>query len=281
MNYDALFAFAVFAEHLNFTHAARALRLSQPALHVQVKKLTQAVGVPLYRREGRALVLTSEGRKLATYARDTRARGTALLADLRGQVANAPVVLASGAGAFVYLLDDAIRRFPRSKWGLRLLTRSGPEALVAIREARADLAVVATETPPKDLDSTKIASVGQHVILPSTHRLAERRGIRPKDLEGEALIVAPEPSPHRERLVHLLRGVSFEIAVEATGWETMLHFAKLGVGIAVVNDFCPAPRGMLAIPLEGAIRIPYCLVTRDPSTLGPGAKKLASLVRER
>ena len=61
MSYEQLFAFAVFAEHLSFTHAAKRLGLSQPALHVQVKKLSESVGVPLYTKRGKALVLTAAG----------------------------------------------------------------------------------------------------------------------------------------------------------------------------------------------------------------------------
>ncbi len=280
MNYESLFSFAVFAEHLSFTHAARALRISQPALHVQVKKLAAAVGVALYRREGRTLVLSEEGRKLATYARETRARGDGILAELRNQTARAPVVLASGAGAFVYLLGGAIRRFPKDKWGLRLLTSSAPAAVVAVREARADLAVAALAVAPNDLHATRLTTVGQHVVLPVSHRLARKRALSAKDLEGEPLVVAPYPSPHREMLTRLLAGVTPTIAVEATGWDTMLHFAKIGVGLAVVNDFCPAPRGMRAIPLEGAPRIPYFLLARDVSALGPGQERLFSLLRD-
>jgi DNA-binding transcriptional LysR family regulator len=51
---DTLRAFAVFAEHRNFTAAAAVLRISQPALHVKVGKLAQVLGVALYRREGPA-----------------------------------------------------------------------------------------------------------------------------------------------------------------------------------------------------------------------------------
>ena len=54
-------AFIAFAERLNFTHAARALHLSQPALFVQISKLGEAVGVPLYFRQGRQLQLTMLG----------------------------------------------------------------------------------------------------------------------------------------------------------------------------------------------------------------------------
>ena len=279
MNYESLFSFAVFAEHLSFTHAARALSISQPALHVQVKKLGESVGVALYRREGRMLALTDEGRKLATFARETRARGDDFLSELRKRTERRPVVLASGAGAFVYLLGDAIRRFPKDKWGLRLLTKSAPDALLAVTEARADLAVVALEKAPKDLHATRLTTIGQHVIVPDTHPLAKERKLRAIDLKGRALVVAPRPSPHREMLTKLLAGVPFDVAVEASGWETMVHFAKIGVGLAVVNDFCPAPKGTRAIPLEGAPRVTYFLVSKDRS-LGPGQSKLAALVRE-
>jgi len=53
MNYEWIFAFVVFAEHLNFTRAAHQLHISQPALHVQIKKLSDAIGRPLYRRNGK------------------------------------------------------------------------------------------------------------------------------------------------------------------------------------------------------------------------------------
>ncbi|MFC0532151.1 helix-turn-helix domain-containing protein [Phytohabitans kaempferiae] len=54
---DALSAFAVFAEHLNFTRAAAELHISQPALHVKVAKLARALDRPLYHRSGRRLGL--------------------------------------------------------------------------------------------------------------------------------------------------------------------------------------------------------------------------------
>lgn len=55
---DALRAFAVFARHRNFTSAAAELLISQPSLHVKINKLARTLGVPLYRRQGRGLVLT-------------------------------------------------------------------------------------------------------------------------------------------------------------------------------------------------------------------------------
>ena len=50
---DALHAFEVFAEHRNFTTAAAVLRISQPSLHVKIRKLSRGLGVQLYERDGR------------------------------------------------------------------------------------------------------------------------------------------------------------------------------------------------------------------------------------
>lgn len=273
MNLDWLLSFAVFAEHLNLTHAARALHITQPALHSQIRKLAEAVGRPLYRREGRALRLTPEGQRLASHARAVRQQTAEVLAEIRGESSEGPVVLVAGRGAFGYLLGPAIRAFPKDRWPLRLLTAAGPQAVESIRQARAQLGVVAGTAPPVGLFAVELTRVGQSVIVPRGHRLARRRKLELSDLAGERLIVAPAGRPHRTMLTTLLaaQSVEWEVAVEADGWELMLQFARFGMGLAVVNDFCPAPRGMVAVPLRGVPPTPYHLVSRTSELRGGAA----------
>lgn len=52
-------------------------------------------------------------------------------------------------------------------------------------------------------------------------------------------------------------GVDWEIAVEANGWDLMLHFVELNMGLAVVNECCRIPRGLIARPLPELPSIPY------------------------
>lgn len=141
---------------------------------------------------------------------------------------------------------------------------SGPQVIEAVRDARAHVGVVAVDETPADLEAVALRSVGQVVILPASHRLAQRTRLRPGDLAGEHIVVAPAGSPHRVMLQQALgaAGAAWHVAVEATGWELMLHFARHGVGIAVVNDFCPAPRGLVAVPLERVPSITYYLLRR-------------------
>jgi len=276
MNYEQLLSFVAFAEQLNFTRAAERLHISQPALHVQIRKLGEVVGRPLYRREGRALVLTPEGERLATFGREVADRGKQVLAEVRGGPAAGPVVLAAGMGALHYLLGPALRRFPKRTWPLRVLVLHGAEAIRAVRDARAHAAVVAGEVP-EGLAATKLREVGQHVILPSEHRLASRRSVKPDDLAGEDIIVAPTGAPHRTLVEHALAGVSWTPAVEVTGWELTMELARDGLGIAIVNDFCPAPRGTVAIPLRGAATVTYRWLQRTGFSFA-GTETLRRLV---
>jgi len=281
VNYDWLFSFVIFADHLNFTRAAEALHITQPALHAQIRRLSDDVGMPLYRREGRLLVLTQEGTRLAAFGREVQARGSDVLAELRGEESRGPVVLGSGQGAFLYLLGPAIRRFPKDRWPLRVVSMSGPDTIQAVRDARADVGVAVLQSAPTDLDCRAVRRVGQVVLLPQGHRLSKRRHLKPNDLDTESIIVAPEGSPHRVTLSQVLRaaGVTWTVAVEATGWELMLQFARYGLGIAVVNDFCPVPRGLVGVRLEGVPDVEYHVVTR-PGTKRESTHALVRMILE-
>ncbi|MGW1346020.1 helix-turn-helix domain-containing protein [Kribbella sp. NPDC002412] len=64
---EDLEAFAVFAQHRNFTRAAEELHVSQPALHTRIRKLEGRLGRPLYAKQGRILQLTEAGERLAAF----------------------------------------------------------------------------------------------------------------------------------------------------------------------------------------------------------------------
>jgi DNA-binding transcriptional LysR family regulator len=89
--------------------------------------------------------------------------------------------------------------------------------------------------------------------------------VRLADLEGARLIVPPAGRPHREQVERALAaaGVAWERAVEASGWPLMLHYASLGVGLAIVNDICPVPRGCVARPLPELAPLAYYVLHRD------------------
>src|SRR5688572_32681363 len=108
---DTLRAFAVFADTLNFSEAARRLHLSQPALHTRIAGLGERTGLRLYVRRGAAIELTRQGAELARFARSLLERAQRGFDAIRNEASAEQVVLAAGAGAYLYVLGPAIRAF--------------------------------------------------------------------------------------------------------------------------------------------------------------------------
>jgi DNA-binding transcriptional LysR family regulator len=281
---DWLEAFIVFAEHANFTRAAKALHLSQPALHVQIAKLSEALGVPLYVRRGRLLELTREGTRLLAFARETRERSSEFVSHLSGDGSDEPVVLCAGEGAYLYLLGDAVREFSKRHTApLRLLTRERVGTLDAIRSGEAHLGVAVVDGVPDDIEVQDLCEVEQVVVVPQRHPLAIKRAVHVKNLAGARLILPPEGRPHRAMLSRAFQAanVPWHVAAEASGWELMVHFAALGIGLTVVNDFCRIPKGMVGRPVRDLPRVRYSLLSRRNVRPRERVSQLRALIVER
>lgn len=259
-----LASFLVFAEELNFTRAAARLHISQPALHVQINTLAESLGVALYRRAGRSLALTAAGQALLGFARESERRTEAFLASL-GRETPRTVVLAAGEGTQLFVIGEAIRRATvHARLDLRILSRDKNGVLAALRSAEAHIGVTAMAAAPDDLAAVRLRTVGMSAVLPRGHRLARKRTLRLRDLGGERLIVTPSGGPHREQLERALAAadVTWERAIEASGWTLILHYAALGLGIAIVNDICRVPPGAVARSLPELPTLSYWLLHR-------------------
>lgn len=270
-------SFAVFAEHLNFTHAARTLHITQPALHVQIRKLSESLGVALYRRSGRSLVLTAEGVQLLHFARDLTERSQSFLSTLTDGITNQPVVLAAGEGAFLYVLGPAIRAFRKGhNPPLRLLTRNAEQTIDAVRTGAAHVGVASLAESQAGLRVELLAEFDQVVVMPKAHPLAVKKTVGLRDLSGEPMIVAAEGRPHRMRLAKAMFevGAPLDVAVEANGWPLMLHFAQLGLGLAVVNACCKVPAGLVARRIPALGRVAYHVVRRAETPFNSAVPRL-------
>ena len=254
---DALRAFAIFAAHRSFTRAAAALRISQPALHVKIRKLADGLGVELYQRDGRGLALTPAGERLAQFGAESLRR----VDDLRGELraGGSEVRIAAGRAALRWVVSSSIRALHRSGRRVQVITADRHAALQHLREGSADLAVIAAEPPPAGLQSRTLGTYPQVLVLPARDPLSSRSTLRLSDLEGRALLVPPDGRPHRQALDRALSeaGVAWQVAAEVDGWDLMVHFAALGLGAAVINGCVQLPARLRAVPIRDLPAITY------------------------
>jgi len=152
LDLDHIEAFLATADQGTVTAAARVMHLTQPAVSRNLKLLEEALGVTLFERAGRGLVLTAAGRALVPRAR--RLLGEA--GDLRRELARIgarryhDVRIGTVDSVATWLLPDVLAAL-RDAWpGLevKLHTARTAELLERLREGILDLAVVAWSGPP-------------------------------------------------------------------------------------------------------------------------------------
>lgn len=259
-NLEWLRAFAIFAQKLNFTHTAKVLHLTQPAVHAQIRKLSAHYDRILYVRQGRTLALTPDGLEVAAFAREAL-DGAERLAGRLGLSATArPVTLCAGQGALLYLLGERLQTLAAP---LRVLVRGAEGAVEAVQQGLAQVAV-SPAGPRPELETRMMTTVGHAVLMPQSHRFATRESLSLGDLQGERLILPPADGPMRigiNRLAASL-GVELTVSVEARGWPLVARLAEWNQGLAVVNDFVPQPLGCVAVPFEGLPPLSYRMFRR-------------------
>lgn len=261
---DPLRAFATFAESCNFTTAARALHISQPALHVKIQKLSAAIGERLYERSGRELFLTPEGAALALFATAQHAGVQDFIAELKG-TEKRPITLACGRGAFQYVIHEGIARAIKKHLTLSFIMGNTPELIEMVLDGSADVAVGVFDHCPSRLSRTALGSYGQNLIVKQSDPLSRLSKLTIRDLNGMALALPPGRWPQRIEFERRCgeTGTSFDVAVEVPGWDLLLQMAKLGVAPALVNSCVSPLPGLVAIPIDGLPAVTYSALTRS------------------
>src|SRR4051794_22112035 len=96
LNYHHLLYFWAVARYGGVSRASAELRLAQPTISGQVRRLEEVIGEKLFDRVGRRLVLTSVGRTVFRYADEIFAIGQDLMGTLKGRGSTRPLRLTVG-----------------------------------------------------------------------------------------------------------------------------------------------------------------------------------------
>ncbi|MEU5408945.1 LysR family transcriptional regulator [Nocardia asteroides] len=196
--------FAAVAERLNFTAAAEALYVSQPALSKQIRKLEAQLGAPLFVRNTRSVALTPVGAALLPHARRVLATWDAARAAVESAKADQAASLAigistsPGRGILPAVRSRFTAAFPDARTVLRQVGWEDPAAGLA--DESTDVAFVWLPLPAADrYHWLVVATEPRLVALPRTHRLAGRDLVDFADLLDEPFLALPAAAgPLRE-----------------------------------------------------------------------------------
>ena len=192
--------FIAVAEEGSLTNAAeRRLRTAQPSLSRQIRDLELEVGVKLLERKARGIALTTAGRVFLDYARLALMQiEVACEAARRTEQPEKPgFVIGFLLGQEAVWLSEAYRilREEAPDVEIALSTKSSPELADALMQGKLDVALLRHETPTAGLAFKFLIKEPLIAILPTGHRLATRKAVRPQDLARETFISTARVAP--------------------------------------------------------------------------------------
>jgi DNA-binding transcriptional LysR family regulator len=240
-----LTTFRAVARSLSFTQAAAELGYVQSALTAHVKALEAELGVQLFDRLGRRIVLTNSGVSLLGYAENILelARQAAVAVGQPGQPTG-PVTISAPEVLCTYRLPAVIRRLHQHYPGVQLLFRKtttgalDAELIRALTSGEIDVAFVLEETigPATSLRVTQLTDEPLAIIAAPDHPLADAPRVGATDLDGIPVLLTDKGCGYRrvfERALHQA-GIQPAIAGEFTSGEAVKRCVQAGTAIGVL-----------------------------------------------
>lgn len=257
--------FVAVAEHQNFTRAAEALYISQPALSKQIRMLENQLRTTLFVRTSRSVELTHAGESLLPHAAALLRMWDAAQGDLTAATAtqNAMLVVGFSTGIGRGLLPVVRARLAEQVPDVLLRMRQVPwddptGGLTGQGADRTDAAFVWLPLPDTGRYRwLEVATEPRVVALRADHRLAGSTDIDIADLLDESFIALPESSGAlRDYWLALdaRQGRPVRIGAEVSSTDETVEALLAGLGVCLVstgNVPLIAREGVVVRPVAG------------------------------
>ncbi|MEZ5816899.1 MAG: LysR family transcriptional regulator [Hyphomicrobiaceae bacterium] len=244
MDWDKLRIFHAAAEAGSFTHAGESLRMSQSAVSRQVSSLEKDLGIPLFHRHARGLVLTEQGEILYRTASDVLNRlqtAETILSDSTTKPAGDLRITSSvslGAVWVTQRIREFIDVYPDIR--LELILNDEP---VDLSMRVADVAIWAREPSQSDLIRRPLFSMQVHAYASATYirRFGAPQSI--DDLDSHRLVsFMGNPPPHLASINQLetIGREGREPRQPAFRASTVLackYAIRSGIGVGLIPDY--------------------------------------------
>ncbi|MGW0044388.1 LysR family transcriptional regulator [Rhodococcus sp. NPDC003348] len=279
--------FLAVAEHEGLSGAAAALSVAQPTISQALRGLERELGVPLFLRVGRGMVLSAAGRSLVGPARRILRDLTAvhdLLGDTGGELTGRLDVTAFPALApeVVPLVTEFRGTYPGVVVGFGEMLDE-PSAPALIRDGHSEFVVAHLPIDDPALEVIELGSQEYWLAYPHGTDLPE--GPVPlSQLPDVPMVFVPQGNSVADEIQDAIRaaGVRPANAVLVDHREARIPMVLAGIGGTVVERSLAESVADRAVvrPIDPPIRRGFGLAF-DPETLSPVGRAFADLVRDR
>jgi LysR family transcriptional regulator, hydrogen peroxide-inducible genes activator len=278
------------AETLSFRKAAEHCHVAQPSLSAQLAELESALGVRMFERDRRHVLLTSAGRDLVEQARRILAEADALrdAAKRVGDPLSASIRIGVIPTISPYLLPKiapVLRRdFPRMK--IHWVEEKTPVLIAALGHGALDAVLLALEAEIGKVEQSIIATDPFVLATPRNHSLGlKKSGASAEELHNVGVLLLDEGHCFREQaLAYCSKSKAQELEFRATSLSTLAQMVASGAGVTLLPELSVATEGKRADLKIRKFSTPsphrtIGLVWRKGSSLAEALQKVADSIR--
>ena len=245
-------------EHM--TRAANALQIAQPALSATIAKLEKDLGVPLFNRTGRNIVLNEYGRaflKRANRIMKELEEGRREISDLSGSEFGSVSFAATSLNKeFAEFIGNFAQLHPKVNFHI---TQLGDDRvkLHLLETDEIDFAFINSASEHPNIITMQLAEESIFLAVPQSHPLANRRTVSFHELENESFIELRSSYAQEEFCDELYKKIGFKpnIICECSESTAVINSITAGLGVSLIpcsdNEKVELPVTLLKI--EGIV----------------------------
>lgn len=287
ISYDYYRAFYYVAKYGNVSQAAKLLLNNQPNLTRTIRNLESELGCPLFSRTNRGMKLTPEGERLYAHVRiafEHIEAGEAELTEARN-LQTGTIYIAASEVALRCLLLPVLKQYRLLYPGvhIRISNHSTPQAIAALKDGAADIAVVTTPTVRSaSLVETVIRPIQEAAVCSSAFPALTDRPVALSELLDYPIIsLGPDTKSFAFYSDFFTdHGLPFHPAIEAFTADQILPMVEADLGVGFVpNEFLESESRVCRIDLKEQIpERQVVLIKRKGQPLSVAARKLEHMI---
>lgn len=253
MNLRDLNYLVAVAEYRHFGKAAEACFVSQPTLSAQLIKLEAALGVKIFERSNRQILITPIGKQLVTQAQNILreinyfhelAKNTKdpLIGEFR-----LGIIPTVGPYLLPYILPTIKKHLPQLK--ILLHEDKTTHILEGLKQGKLDAVILAIPVPADGCKVKKLFQEPFLVAMPKNHRLANKKLLEIKDLKNENLLLLEDGHCLREQALDICHFTQLRenAGFYATNLETLQHLVAAGNGITLLPALAATKNNQIVV----------------------------------
>ena len=243
----------------SFTRAAEELYMAQPTVSVQIKKLTETIGLPVLEQVGKSVRLTPVGKELQAVCSEvfgTITRFEQKVADMRGMQTGSLHIAASTVAK--YFASRSLAEFLKTHPGIDAKMHVGhrQSLLNRIGENADDLYLMMDPPSGDEVVSLRLLANPIMVFAPADHPLAKEKKIPFSRLANEPMLGREPGSGTRMTMDRLFRehGLTPNIRMELGSNEAIRESIRSGLGISILSRYAvgyDSEPGLVTLDIEG------------------------------